>query len=170
MKAGHDGNWNQNGFTSKNAFDNNHANPFSTGDGWAAFYKSFSAPLGAAPLGAPPPPNNTFLIRYTYLGDANLNGTVNTLDFTMLAANYNSTTQLWTAGDFNYDGVVNALDFNALATNFGQVLASPPLGSLVPEPQMLTLAALFAVIGRKRLRRDLKLPPRACANTPRASW
>jgi hypothetical protein len=154
MKAGHDGDWNGSGFGSKNAFDNNHLNPFSTGLGWAAFYTSFPG-HSAAPLGAPPP-NNTFLIRYTYLGDANLDGIVNTLDFTALAANYNSTTVLWTAGDFNYDGVVNALDFNALATNFGQFLSSSPLGTVVPEPTCLVFTSILVTICRsRRLRRRL---------------
>jgi hypothetical protein len=125
-------------------------NPFKTGVGILGGLMVQAAPLGA-PLGAPPP--GTILIRYTYYGDANCDGTVNTLDFNSLAQNFNSTSQIWSGGDFNYDGVVNALDFNALATNFGQVLASPPLGSVVPEPS-LAAAILSGLLMLRRIRRE----------------
>ena len=49
-------------------------------------------------------------VGYTYLGDANVNGVVDTSDFTLLAQNFNGTGKVWGQGDFNYDGVVNALD------------------------------------------------------------
>jgi autotransporter-associated beta strand protein len=67
------------------------------------------------------------LARYTLPGDANLDGAVNTTDFTLLAQQFNSAGAFWNQGDFNYSGNVNALDFNALATNFGQTAPSPPL-------------------------------------------
>ena len=63
----------------------------------------------------------SLLLRYTYTGDANLDGSVNVSDFNMLAANFGKTGQFWTSGDFNYDGTVNALDLNAVATNRGDV-------------------------------------------------
>jgi autotransporter-associated beta strand protein len=100
------------------------------------------------------------VVRYTYAGDADLSGGVNTSDFTTMAQNFGKTGQVWVQGDFNYDGVVNALDFNAIATNFGApAIASPPaLGSVVPEPGSFALigAALVSVARvrspRKRLR------------------
>ena len=58
-------------------------------------------------------------MKYTYAGDANLDGSVNSLDFNALATNFGTSDNLWFNGDFNYDGTVNSLDFNALATNFG---------------------------------------------------
>jgi hypothetical protein len=71
-------------------------------------------------------------------GDINLDGTVNSSDFALLAANYGATNQTWLAGDFNGDGTVNALDFNALATNFGDATSvastAPAAETLVPEP------------------------------------
>ena len=90
--------------------------------------------------------SDMILVRYTYSGDANLSGTVDTSDFTLLAQNFGKTSQSWVNGDFNYDGVVNALDFNALATNFGvQALpASPALGTLVPEPGSMAILLLGA--------------------------
>jgi hypothetical protein len=59
-------------------------------------------------------------VAYTLLGDANLDGTVNSADFTILAANFNQPVTGWDQGDFNYDGLVNAADFTDLAANFNQ--------------------------------------------------
>jgi autotransporter-associated beta strand protein len=59
-------------------------------------------------------------VKYTLLGDANLDGVVNGSDFNILAANFNQSVTGWDQGDFNYDGLVNAADFNAMAANFNQ--------------------------------------------------
>jgi hypothetical protein len=99
--------------------------------------------------------STSVLVRYTYTGDANLDGVVDTSDFTAMASHFNGTSQSWTAGDFNYDGVVNALDFNAIATNYGQVMSSPALGSVVPEPTS-AMAAIFATLLLRR--RKIRLP------------
>lgn len=93
------------------------------------------------------------LVCYTFAGDSNLDGNVNTGDFNVLAQNFNATGKTWTDGDANYDGVINALDFNAVATNFGQSLPSAPvLGTLVPEPTSIGLLGLSG-IGLARRRR-----------------
>lgn len=89
------------------------------------------------------------LIAYTYTGDTNLDGTVNSSDFANLAANYGKTSATWLQGDFNYDGTVNALDFNALATNYGVTPLSSPiaasaLGSVVPEPALGSICLCIA--------------------------
>ena len=98
-------------------------------------------------------------MRYTWSGDANLDGLVNALDFNALASNFGGASgKLWNQGDFNYDGVTNTLDFNALASNFNvPLLASPPLGTLVPEPIGLPLAMLLMGGCRRRLRRGYRL-------------
>src|SRR5581483_7960171 len=94
---------------------------------------------------------SALLLRTTYAGDADLNGVVNALDFSVLVSHFGSATQLWSAGDFNYDGTVNTLDFNLLATNFGATLTNPVLGSLVPEPTTIaSLVALTALLRRRR--------------------
>ena len=95
------------------------------------------------------------LIRYTYSGDANLDGKVNALDFNALASNYGNTSgKFWNQGDFNYDGFTNTLDFNSLAANFNEVLAAPlpanGVGLIVPEPVGL---AMLAMAGATRFRR-----------------
>lgn len=98
----------------------------------------------------------TVLIRYTALGDANLNGTVDSTDFGFFTAGYGKLTNaLWTEGDFNYDGKVNTLDFNELAGNFGFTVpaplpAAPGLGSIVPEPASAMLLTTLAYLLRRR--------------------
>jgi dockerin type I repeat protein len=91
--------------------------------------------------------HESIAVKYTYYGDSNLDGTVNTADFALLAANFNGTNGVWGQGDFNYDGFVNALDFNALASNYGNVLPAPSLGTLVPEPGMCGVLAVVAMAG-----------------------
>ncbi|HEX3355958.1 MAG TPA: PEP-CTERM sorting domain-containing protein [Tepidisphaeraceae bacterium] len=94
------------------------------------------------------------IVRYTYSGDANLDGKVNLLDLNAVATNYGSSS-VWSGGDFNYDGTVNVADFNALAANFGvtPLASQPALGTLVPEPATLTLFASFAGLATLRRRR-----------------
>jgi autotransporter-associated beta strand protein len=96
----------------------------------------------------------TVTVMFTYFGDANLDGQVNSGDFTLLAQNFNSP-GIWATGDFNYDGVVNALDFNAVASNFGApaLPAAAALGSLVPEPGMAALLAIAGMSLQNRRRR-----------------
>ena len=53
-------------------------------------------------------------------GDANNDGVVNMLDFSILAANWNLSGKAWEQADFNGDGVVNMLDFSILAANWNK--------------------------------------------------
>jgi len=59
-------------------------------------------------------------IKYTLLGDANLDGTVNGSDFSILVANFGTGATNWDQGNFLYESSVNGSDFSALAANFGQ--------------------------------------------------
>ncbi len=98
--------------------------------------------------------NKVLTVAYTYYGDANLDGVVNTSDFMALANNFGSTGATWQTGDFNYDGVVNALDFNYIATNFGATpITAPALGTLVPEPTMIGLLGMSALVATRRRRK-----------------
>lgn len=92
-------------------------------------------------------------IRYTLLGDANLNGSVTIADFGRLAANFN-TAAGWAGGDSNYDLLVNLTDFALLASNFNRSLPSEPPRSTVPEPTgLLVSAGAGLAILRRRSRR-----------------
>ena len=64
--------------------------------------------------------NTSIVARLTAAGDTNLDGMVNTVDFTTLASHFNSADAPWSSGDLNYDGRVNAADFALLAENYGQ--------------------------------------------------
>ncbi|MFT3788646.1 MAG: hypothetical protein QM770_21145 [Tepidisphaeraceae bacterium] len=65
------------------------------------------------------------IVRYTYAGDANLDGTVNFTDLLVLASNYGSVGRDFSQGSFDYDptGTVNFTDLLLLAQNYGQALA-----------------------------------------------
>src|ERR1700677_2610961 len=74
--------------------------------------------------------SGTIEIMYTLLGDANLDGKVNGIDFNLLATNFNqAVTDGWDKGDFNYDGKVNGIDFNLLAENFNQFASQSAVSS-----------------------------------------
>ena len=104
--------------------------------------------------------NSQVLIRNTFRGDANVDGVVNALDFNALATNFGTGSgKVWSQGDFNYSGAVDTSDFTFLAQNFGSValpstLPAPVLGSLVPEPSMLSGLAITAGLMARRRRRD----------------
>jgi len=103
-------------------------------------------------------PSGTIEVMFTLLGDANLDGTVNSEDFTPFSHNLGLSGAVWDEGDFNYDGTVNAEDFTSFSHNLNQsaVLA----GGLeeangislanVPEPMS---GAMMALVGLGILRR-----------------
>jgi hypothetical protein len=87
-------------------------------------------------------------------GDANLDQSVNALDFNALASNFGHTGAAWAQADFNGDGIVDSLDFNALASHFGfkAPAGDVALGSVVPEPIGLAAVLGMVIFGRRRRR------------------
>jgi autotransporter-associated beta strand protein len=113
-------------------------------------------------------------LKYTLVGDANLDGTVNGSDFSILAANFGLGVTNWDQGNFLYGSSVNGSDFSALAANFGQgdsgAAVTPadiaaldsfaaanglpaPAIAAVPEPATLGLLATGAIGLMTRRRR-----------------
>ncbi len=106
--------------------------------------------------------NTSILIKYTYMGDANLDGQVDISDLGILATNW-QTAGSWVNGDFTYDGFVDISDLGTLATDwqagvgsplgpsFDQALASLGLsGVSVPEPASAVLMAATLLLARRR--------------------
>jgi hypothetical protein len=112
-------------------------------------------------------------LKYTLLGDANLDGTVNGSDFSILAANFGLGVTNWDQGNFLYGSSVNGSDFSALAANFGQgdsgaAITTAEIAALdafaaanglampsfapVPEPAMIGLLATsaYGLLARRR--------------------
>jgi hypothetical protein len=90
------------------------------------------------------------LIRFTSYGDANLDGSVDTIDFNLLAAHFSHAGE-WRDGDFNYDTSVDSIDFNLLAANFGQTLSTDADFATVPEPAVG--AAMLLILATRRAAR-----------------
>jgi hypothetical protein len=131
------GAWNGSGINSSTAS----ANSLTKGIGYAE-----QSALGVSSFGGETVDGTSILIRYTALGDANLDGTVSSSDFNLFVGGYGMTgSGLWVKGDFNYDGKVSTLDFNHLAGNFGATVPAPMLGSVVPEPAFGGLLILTGV-------------------------
>lgn len=76
---------------------------------------------------------NTIELKYTLLGDTNLDGTVDFTDFMHMTQHFTQTGVGWAQGDFNYDGIVNDADFQLLKPNYG--LTDPPGTGLSAMPQ-----------------------------------
>jgi hypothetical protein len=116
--------------------------------------------LGKSTFGGLNVDPTSMLVKYTYGGDANLDGQVDVTDLGNLATNWQNAAA-WTGGDFNYDGVVDVSDLGILATNWQTGVGSPMvpgsfdaaliavgLGSTtVPESSAMTLAAAAAFAG-----------------------
>jgi autotransporter-associated beta strand protein len=112
-------------------------------------------------------------VKYTLYGDTNLDGTVNSVDFGNLAANFGKSGKVWDQGDFNYDGTVNSVDFGLLASNFGKSATGAAvelssadwsaldafaeangLTSEVPEPAGAAIMVAMMALGCRRRRTE----------------
>ena len=90
------------------------------------------------------------LVKYTYWGDANLDGVVDANDYDVIDKYFLFTPEPdnmgWWTGDFNYDGVIDANDYDRLDRAF--LFQTGPLAggaaASTPEPATLALLALGA--------------------------
>jgi hypothetical protein len=90
--------------------------------------------------------SESILVRYTWEGDANLDGKVDASDMAMIS----STGSTWDTGDFNYDGQVNADDYAlfdlGLAESGGNAIA-------LPEPGVGILLTFATLLAGRRIRK-----------------
>jgi hypothetical protein len=171
IKSGfNQGHWNGPGIISSAAVSP--TNGHSYGVGWADGADKIVSGLSSGQIE----------LKYTLLGDANLDGTVNGSDFSILAANFGQGATNWDQGNFLFTPAVNGTDFSALAANFGQGdsgadanvsqadiaaldsfasangLPLPAIAS-VPEPAYMGLIAIGAVaplVRRRKPQRHLE--------------
>ena len=113
--------------------------------------------------GTTPGPGD-ILIKFTWYGDANLDGKVDGSDYARIDNGCLNKLTGWYNGDFNYDGIVNGSDyalidnsFNTQGARLSASVASPTAQiagtSTVPEPVCLGVLALAstALLSRRRL-------------------
>jgi fibronectin-binding autotransporter adhesin len=95
------------------------------------------------------------LVRYTLLGDVNLDGTVSGGDLGRVRQHL-GTRGDWSAGDFDYDGRVTVRDMAMVRRNFGLSLpvqiAPAGVFAVVPEPGGLGLLAIAGIFSLRRRR------------------
>ncbi len=164
VRAGYNaGVWNGNGIASSRAGTSpNPGEGGKTGVGYAeasTIYSVFPATFSGQSVD-----NSSVLIKYTYLGDANLDGQVDISDLGILATNW-QTPGDWPQADFDYSGFIDISDLGRLATNW-QVGVGSPLGpsfdvalasfglpgASVPEPTSVGMLGM-AVLGLRRRHR-----------------
>jgi hypothetical protein len=125
-------------------------------------------------FGSTSPALNDVLIRYTWSGDANLNGKVDGTDYSLIDNGALNHLSGWYNGDFNYDGIIDGSDYtlidnsyniqgaaliaNAAATTAQVATDNAP----VPEPVCLSAILSLALLGRRRRIRYDHHDHRAC--------
>jgi hypothetical protein len=70
---------------------------------------------------------STLIAKYTFFGDANLDGQVTGDDYLSVDANLGLTGAQWFQGDFNFDGKTTGDDYLAIDANLGKGTAAPLL-------------------------------------------
>ena len=76
---------------------------------------------------------NSVLFKYTYIGDSNLDGMVDSTDFGLFLAGYNdpgtAASLGWAVGDYDYSGTVDSTDFGLFLAGYNYYASNPiPLG------------------------------------------
>jgi hypothetical protein len=111
-------------------------------------------------------PDTDVLLKYTYYGDANLDGHVDGSDYSRIDNGFLNHLTGWANGDFNYDGVIDGSDYTLIDNAFNTQGASlgngtttaviaTPTAQLAAVPEPSTLAVLFlagAILCRRRNR------------------
>jgi len=90
-------------------------------------------------------PSGQIEVKYTLLGDADLDGSVTGSDFTALVGNLGKSGRVWDQGDFDYDGSVTGSDFTALVGNLGKTASGTAV--VLPAADYAAIDAFAAANG-----------------------
>jgi hypothetical protein len=169
------------GITSSYAHTNGNGSNLAIGYADNAQLAMVSASGSYSSFGGQVVSSTSILIRMTYGADANLDGTVDGSDVSIVGTHFNKPgSGQWYFGDFDYSGLCDGADVSVLGTTFGKsspVLSPAQLSaqfgsefaaafdaglqlsqsdSAVPEPVTVAGAALL-LFGRRRSKRSLRL-------------
>jgi hypothetical protein len=138
-----------------------------------------NAVLGKTTFAGQPVDSSSILIKFTYAGDADLDGDADGVDIGTWATNFTGElggtgSMVWTQGDWDYDGDVDGVDAGLWAQAFTGELGGNGLGDLVvsdpnispgaaailrgmgitvvPEPGALVFSLGFGLLGSRRCR------------------
>ena len=111
------GTWQGYGITSTRITPGTHALAYSAGNDAAINWMGGS--FGGESFGS-----SAVLVKYTYAGDANLDGMVDVVDLGILSTNWQQYGG-WTRADFNYSGFVDIVDMGILSTNWQKGVGDP---------------------------------------------
>lgn len=121
------------------------------GDGTTPFYSSFG---GVSGLGV-----SDIILRHTYVGDTNLDGTLDGTDLANLLEGLSTGQSGWAWGDLDYSGTVDSTDVATFLAALDAVGGTPlglpsgtgPAGGVIPEPTTaMLLAPVLLAAGRRR--------------------
>jgi autotransporter-associated beta strand protein len=155
--------WTGNGITSSSA-----ANPTSTALG-VELNNGGKGNVLTSTFDGQPVTNTDVLVKYTFVGDADLSGKIDAIDYALIDNGFNNHLTGWRNGDFNYDGVVNGDDYTLIDNAFNtqgtvsfaaipvvptqMISSSTSQVSAVPEPNEIALLIPIYAGFMKRKRR-----------------
>ena len=131
--------WDKPGLTSSAA----KSNPSTYGLGYAE-----ASALGLSTFDGVTLGGNAVLVKFTVVGDANLNGKVDLGDYDTVLSNFGSAGN-WTSGNFDFSGTVGLGDYDAILNNFGASLSTYVATASVVAPAASTSVAASPTVAAK---------------------
>jgi hypothetical protein len=90
------------------------------------------------------------LVKYTYYGDANLDGSVDGSDYSLIDNGFHKQLTGWINGDFNYEGLVDGSDYTLIDNAFNRQSGS--LATQTSSPAAIIAAGIVQAPSMRELR------------------